>query len=298
MTTEYENFQEDAQKEVSYMKIDTIIDLAYRDRLMPPPLNILVYPIGWILHIILSLLTLTTCCGCDSNLYARINRSTFLCLDAFYCGCNSKMRKRFKDKKNTYKQKDALNDKPIQQSLYGQGKCNVISQLLGLTYVTNKISYSFDKRCKRFCTKDKKKKRKKIKKKYNDQPLNAYHKGCYSCIKLIVKDELQDDDDEMSATVRGITMKEYIQKYEHVNKTKLHIADTVLLKHLTVDTLFCRYCYQPFLEHQVDKSLLTPFRVLVEIISCIMFLFTARDLTLIAVVHIYDPKFRIKVNFL
>ena len=60
-----------------------------------------------------------------------------------------------------------------------------------------------------------------------------------------------------------------------MNKTKLHIADTVLLKHLTVDTLFCGYCYQPFLEHQVDKSLLTPFRVLVEIISCVMFLFTA-----------------------
>ena len=98
MTTEYENFQKDAQKEVGYMKIDTIVDLAYRDRLMPPPLNILIYPIGLILHLIISLL-LSLPCGLDYNLYAKINRSTFLSLDAMYCGCNNKIKEKFKKKK-------------------------------------------------------------------------------------------------------------------------------------------------------------------------------------------------------
>eukprot|EP00483_Globobulimina_turgida_P006280 UN06290 len=131
----------------------------------------------------------------------------------------------------------------------------------------------------------------KLKKKYKLNPLSAYHKGCYNCIKLRVKDEFQKESDktkksekcfsfksvkrESKTTVRGISMKEYITKYESIHETQLNLADVILLKHLTVDTLFCNYCYQPYLERQVDKSLMAPSRVVLDVISCIVFLFTA-----------------------
>merc|ERR1712228_438082 len=70
-------------------------------------------------------------------------------------------------------------------------------------------------------------------------------------------------------------MKKYIEQYEKVNKTSLHLDDKILIKHLTVDTLFCQYCFQPYIEEQVDKELMSPWRVLLDFISCFFFLFTA-----------------------
>ena len=94
----------------------------------------------------------------------------------------------------------------------------------------------------------------------------------YQGIKLRVKDPVNDKDE---TTVHGISMKTYIGKLEDTNKTKLHKEDKILLKHLTVDTLFCDRCYRPFREQDVKRELLHPFRVLLDVISCILFLFLA-----------------------
>eukprot|EP01083_Nonionella_stella_P233942 823765_1 len=88
MTTKYEVFQETAQEEVHFMQIESVIDLAYRDRLMPPPLNVIVYPLSVIVHLVTTLCALT-CCNC----YSSISRSTYLFLDTCYCGCNRSVRR-------------------------------------------------------------------------------------------------------------------------------------------------------------------------------------------------------------
>ena len=275
------------------MRIETVIDLANRDRLLPPPLNILIYPIGFAIHLLILIVSLISCnnnkCICNLNIYSKISRKTYLLLENCYCGCHRNRTGKFRDiwfdRNKKYSITDASNDEIIQKSLY-KGTWFALGHLTGFTFIKNKISYQCEKRgCNINCKREQKQQRKKqsqkrkkqrIEKKYKEQPFNAYHKGCYNCIKLRVKDDLGDSSGKNeTTTVRGITMKEYISKFEKVQKTKLHLDDTILLKHLTVDTLFCNYCYQPFLEHQVDKILLTPFRVLLDLLSCIVFLFTA-----------------------
>eukprot|EP01083_Nonionella_stella_P192948 712974_1 len=54
-------------------------------------------------------------------------------------------------------------------------------------------------------------------------------------------------------------------------------TNIVLLKHLAVDTLFCKYCYRPFdpkNQYNLQDVLLTPFWALSEIISIYLFPFT------------------------
>eukprot|EP01083_Nonionella_stella_P204526 745537_1 len=259
MTTKYENFQETAQKEVHFMKIESVIDLAYRDRLMPPPLNAIVLPLGIIIHLFLTLCALLGC-----NCYSHINRSWYLFLDTCYCGCNRSMR-RFYAKRNEISDEQRKEDHMIQQQLYDKlNCCSLCMQVSGLSYCWRPVFNLFYK-CVKSCRKCWHQEpgtskentnakagccckcgeqlyanlKSKQKKRQQSRPLTAYHKGCYNCIKLKVKDELDDaNKDKTITTVRGITMKDYISKYEQEHGVKLHLADTILLKHLTADTLF------------------------------------------------------------
>ena len=52
MTTRYENVEEEAKSEVIYNRAELIYDLSDRRRLMPPPLNILVLIITFIVDLI------------------------------------------------------------------------------------------------------------------------------------------------------------------------------------------------------------------------------------------------------
>eukprot|EP01084_Bolivina_argentea_P076453 138553_1 len=70
MTTEYETFAEIAQNEVTYMRIKTALDLANKHRIMPPPINILVHLLAVIIHILIILFSICSCC----HLYSKINR--------------------------------------------------------------------------------------------------------------------------------------------------------------------------------------------------------------------------------
>eukprot|EP01083_Nonionella_stella_P172931 594920_1 len=247
MTTKYEDFQKTAQEEVNFMQIESVIDLAYRDRLMPPPLNVIVCPLAFIIHLFMTLgALLSKCCSTCTwcNCYSRINRGTYVCLNTCYCGCNTSRRRFYAVKKiriPLQKQEDDL----VQNELYKMNCCSLCKEVSGISWCLREESI----------------------------PLTAYHKGCYNCIKLKVNE--CDRNGKITTTVRGITMKDYIYKYEHEHGVKLHLADTILLIHLTADTLFCNYCFQPYLEDQVDKSLLHPFRVLMDVISCFAFLFTA-----------------------
>ena len=320
MTAEYENFQGVANAEVAYMWTETVYDLSHRDRLMPPPLNLIVYAFGLIIHILVW--PFAICCPTRKwNLYTWFDHDTYIWLNSFYCGCNKQFRQKInesnpdkthdldkegkKNKKIFARQsrkiysdrfatflsfsgwiylRDHLIDgcikkrccpscidkcclpsnKSIHKSLQELRIKKSESKNKQINFVARRgCFHRMNKYCRRCCCRD------------DDEEvssLTAYHKGCYNCIKLRVKDKLADTD---TTTIRGISMKQYIEIFEDKHRTKLHKEDKILLKHLTVDTLFCDKCYSPYLERDVDQTLLAPFRVLLDYVSCWVFLCTA-----------------------
>ncbi len=110
-----------------------------------------------------------------------------------------------------------------------------------------------------------------IEKKLTPERFDIHHTGCYSCIPTELGAK---DTDKDRSTCHGITLNEYAEEYESTHNFSLDPQDTVLLKHLTVDTLFCKHCYRPFdprNPYNLTDSLLTPFWALSEIISIYLF---------------------------
>eukprot|EP01084_Bolivina_argentea_P029592 54948_1 len=98
---------------------------------------------------------------------------------------------------------------------------------------------------------------------------NLYHNRCYSCIPtaLGTKEVIKDN-----SLLNGITFKEYATLYEKHHQFNLDEADISLLRYLTVNQLFCQYCYRPLDPKTLNDYLLTPFWALCEIISIYSFL--------------------------
>jgi len=67
-------------------------------------------------------------------------------------------------------------------------------------------------------------------------------------------------------------MNQYFEIYEKQRKTKLDAMDKNLLKHLTVNTLFCQYCFRPFDKEHIEQQMITPFGAMADIVSCYCFL--------------------------
>eukprot|EP01083_Nonionella_stella_P141205 434580_1 len=197
MVTKYDEFQDIAKEEAHLLHIETVFDLAYRDRLIPPPLNVIVYPLSVIIHLFVTMSTLT-CCNC----YSRINRSTYLMLDTFYCGCNRSARQMKKQMKEI-SEEQMKEDDTIQQQLYKLSCSSLCMQVSGLSYVLYPVvtqCYKCVKCCRR---REQSYDSLKQKKRQQLKPSTAYHKGCYNCIKLKVKDELDDaNKDKTITTVR------------------------------------------------------------------------------------------------
>eukprot|EP01084_Bolivina_argentea_P280677 480044_1 len=221
---------------------------------MPPPLNVIVYPLGLIIHIIIILLVVFQCESCkwNCNLYSRISRNTYLFLNTCYCGCNRQMLSLFQQQRKSADKNKAV-EMDIQEKLYGD-KGWLLVQLTGFSWIKNKIieKYLF-------------KYRKKKRLIFRLNPLTAYHKGCYNCVKVRVNNDV--------TIIRGITMKELLLKFKTVRKVDL--LDATLINHLVMDVLFCEYCYRSYLEYYADDVLLPPFRILLELMSCVLFLVSA-----------------------
>eukprot|EP01084_Bolivina_argentea_P152858 266567_1 len=249
MTAEYETFVKRAEKEVSYLRIATAIDLSQKHRTIPPPINLLVQPVAVIIHILIILFSICSCC----HLYSKINRRTYDFLHSCYCGCRNTHRRNCCRTINISSYNESY-----ESFWYRKNKWYVFSELIGLRSFYRMYS--------------------SIGKRYNKQqrrvqihnPLKAYHKGCYSKIKLESKQEKTERD----AVVKGITMVEYIEKYKRIHSGTC-LSDTITLQRLNPNALFCRHCYEPYTERHVDISLTTPFHVLLDFISCFLFLFTA-----------------------
>lgn len=95
-----------------------------------------------------------------------------------------------------------------------------------------------------------------------------YHRRCYAWLKF----HITDDEGRRIQTVKGITMKEYIDELEK-HESNIDIEDKNLLKRLTTDTLFCEHCFQPFIPGNIDSVMVSPFRVTLEIVSYVLFIF-------------------------
>ena len=103
----------------------------------------------------------------------------------------------------------------------------------------------------------------------NNNKYKIYHKGCYSCIptKAFAERQIKDKN-----SCHGYTLNEYAKIFEEYHKYPLDLQDTLLSKQLTVNTIFCKQCYKPFDQININNNLLTPFWALTEIISIYLFI--------------------------
>eukprot|EP01083_Nonionella_stella_P242799 846647_1 len=203
MTTEYEQFQGIAQLEIAYMWTETCYDLAHRDRLMPPPLNLVAWAIGLLIHIVF-VLPFSICCGTTSlNLYTHFKHDTYQWLNSCYCGCNKATLERIRE---------AIPDTTDQNQFEAQAKkiyqdrfttflsfsgwiffrdCCILSCCKRRIFCCCecddwcKINHT-QKYAKQNCKYARKCFRKCCCNDYDDEAasLSAYHKGCYNCITL------------------------------------------------------------------------------------------------------------------
>ena len=81
------------------------------------------------------------------------------------------------------------------------------------------------------------------------------HKTCYGSMLKTAGSKQKDNHKD---TCKGITMSQYCEIFERKRKQKIEMGDNRLLKQLTTDTLFCEYCYRPYLikdEKHIEKEL-------------------------------------------
>lgn len=237
MTTEYENVQEKAKDEVIYNKAELTSDLSKRSRLMPPPFNILALVVTLIIDIINFFTALIS--PSYYNIYTYIDHQLFFNLQSFNI-----WQFEYDDWKDI-----------TGTTLKYKTRWNILQWYL--------IAWWYD------WIKDKK----EDKKEQNQSSYwRIHHKACYGC--LIYDNGHNDnqiDTKLRTETYRGITMTEYLERYERKRKQKIEPKDKQLLKRLTPNTLFCEYCYRPFLRDDVKKELTTSYIALLDLVSAIMF---------------------------
>lgn len=241
MVNEYDRIELDS----IYIRTKTVYKLAQRDKLIPYPLNVIVYIFGLIIHFLS--LSLTIFFPTTFNIYSHFDHSTYRWLKSFDCGCDQ-----YKD--------DAYNISVPQNA----ERWNVF------LFVNDCV---FKECAKKVCCS---KCSKKCIDYHEEIPLTVYHKTCYQCITLNINDILNEQ--YPIHKIRGISMKEYISSFLRRYKLYLHENDKEILKHLNVEMseiTFCDKCYQPFLKQNDEKVLLSPFHVLLDFISCFMFLLVA-----------------------
>ena len=218
MATEYENVSERAAEEVMFNRTETAYDLSQRSRVMPPPLNTLVFVMTmlvWMLNLIVSVISPR------ANLYAYLNHSTF--------------------------QKLSDNRIPIERSNYF------------LTMSRGQVCQWFFGRAVRwipFC-------RDSISK---ENCGNIHHKRCYGVMIVHGKDKSKS-----LHAVSGMSMTDYIDKFQSKHNQDLDPKDKAKLKQLTPNTLFCSHCFQPFSVSDYEDELTSPAIALLDMLSAVTF---------------------------
>ena len=70
-----------------------------------------------------------------------------------------------------------------------------------------------------------------------------------------------------------VNRSQYIERYEQKRRQRIESKDKQLLKQLTSNTRFCKYCYQPFScdDEHIRRELTTPYMALLDLMSAIIF---------------------------
>eukprot|EP01084_Bolivina_argentea_P022070 40994_1 len=222
MTTQYENVQEKARSQIIYDKAELTYDLSSRSRLLPPPLNIVVFIIAIIIDIINFFLALIS--PTKLNIYTKIHPHLFF---------NLKHYNLWRCRYDLWKPVHAITSKY-------KTRVDILKwYFIAWWYDWIKIDGKYSWR--------------------------IHHKSCYA--ELVIQ----------NGTFRmfqGFEMSEYCRRYEDVRRQKIRSKDKKLLKQLSPDTLFCKYCVRPYSKANSNfkDELTTPFIGLLDIISAITFI--------------------------
>eukprot|EP01084_Bolivina_argentea_P247457 413992_1 len=297
MTTTFENVYSRARTESSFAIAEATFDLSHRSRFMPAPICIYVIVLCLFIHIINFIpallcpktcniyncvnhyqykgLTLWKCsingCGkiCKCNWCKKSQESDINNIDDRCCIC-SKRKRKGKDGHTPTRPTHAT-DSSVELKTKESNSNVTITGYKDVYKLTTHGRvwkyYASTCFCCDKCTP------KWIEKKLTKERFEIHHTGCYSCIPTELGAEVRVKYKDRS-TCNGITLNQYAEEYEKYHKFSLDPQDTVLLKHLTVDTLFCKHCYRPFdprNPYNLTDSLLTPFWALSEIISIYLF---------------------------
>ena len=101
-----------------------------------------------------------------------------------------------------------------------------------------------------------------------DLVFSVYHINCYN---VVVNAERNED----VANWNTMGIREYFQVYEECTETALDLHDQLLVTNLcSGNSAFCAFCWRSIsTAHQAHRTeLATPFWVLVDIVSCWIFL--------------------------
>ena len=254
MTTEYENVKDAAKGEVIYNQAELTYDLSKRSRLMPPPLNIIVIIITVIIHWINFFFAF--CCSPQHlNIYAKIDHQLFYNLQNWHIWYwDYDEWKSVRGVKSKYKTRKDICKFYCCAWIYDwiipkYRKCNCIC-----------------------CGRHKSKKNQQIKKQILPEGhWRFHHKSCYG--SMILQTDQQQKNNNIE-TYDGIPMSKYCDRYELKRRQKIEIKDKQLLIQLTPNTLFCKYCYRPFVPDDNDdmyNQLTTPYMALLDYISAVCF---------------------------
>ena len=287
MTTTFDNIYKQARTESSFAIAEATFDLSHRSRFMPAPICIYVIALAVLIHVLNFIPALIW--PSRLNIYNCINHDQYQGLVTWKLSTNGcgKICNFFCCRKNRGSQKKMENTCFVCCKCESAKTCteckkccnccnrsrhsksgsrgNIFAGIELKTKETDGDVYKLTTRgrvwkyyastffCCDICTP------KCVEKKLSKHRFEIHHIGCYSCIPTELGAKDQDKD---RSTCHGITLNEYADTYEQHHKFSLDPADTVLLKHLTVDTLFCKYCYRPFdpkNRYNLKDVLLTPF---------------------------------------
>ena len=294
MTTEYEKVKDAAKGEVIHNHAELTYDLSQRSRSMPPPLNIVVLVIALIVDIINFFFAL--CKPSKWNIYAKIDHQLFFNLQSFniwQCehGADWKPSRGTKIKYETRKdvlewylyhwilkyyywikcdnfRKDWKEGSMVE--IYSNSKqkwfegeiLKIFNDNSNIEWLKVKYDINGIKEVQRESNLI------RAGNKTNDsKPIDwrIHHKSCYGCL-VYPADALRKE------TYRGITMNVYLERYEIGKRQQIEKKDKKLLKQLATNTLFCEYCYRPFLKGKVKDELVTPYEALIDLISALLFI--------------------------
>merc|ERR1712129_50814 len=96
----------------------------------------------------------------------------------------------------------------------------------------------------------------------------VHHKACRGI--LVIDSEATRDADH-GRTLKGVTMSDYLERYEDHNRRQIESKDKQLLKRLTPNTLFCSSCFKPLLIDDFERELISPYVALLEYVSALTF---------------------------